>query len=704
MSPARRYDTGSHERVTIVARRRRGAAVTGSRGFAGGVAVLCAAVLAMAGCHATERRTPSLERIQESGELRLLVRPGFPLEGAAARGEVGEADLLRQLAARLGVELRWVEVRRHDQLLRWLEEGRGDLAVGRFSPAGLVGSEASATLAVGWVVDQLVTGSGRELPAADELVGEEVHVAVSLLRDDLASRLRAKGLVVRPVPEEVSIEEILRRVSHGRYQLSVADSGLVEDQAGLQVVAALSPRRPLVWAARAANGRLLRAVDDFLFAEQVLGRSAPTAACRDLDQVLETRVLRLVTRNSPTTCVVERGGLDGFEYRLANAFAAELEVALEVVIPPPKVDPLSWLEQGFGDLLALHEPIATEDEGSFLTAGSTRTVSLVSVLSARTPMPAAVEDLAGIPVAASRPVASLLRQLAVDPAIDAVTPTSGFDGPAAIRSVSRGRIGVAVVDEDIARLELAGRANLREGPVVLTAVPLVWVANASSPQLARRAGEFLEQATRTGTLHALAASQLGVVLPPPVVAEEREQRREVPEGAITPYDELLRREGREHGIDWRLLASIMYEESRFDPQAIGPGGSAGLFQFMPATWQDLGVGDPHDPEEAAAAASWYVSWLMEQFSDLAEPDRLAMAIASYNAGAGHVFDAQRLAASMGFDPERWLGSVETALLLLDDPELAGDFPSGVCSCRRAVGYTRRVLRRYYGYTEQYPPQ
>ena len=147
----------------------------------------------------------------------------------------------------------------------------------------------------------------------------------------------------------------------------------------------------------------------------------------------------------------------------------------------------------------------------------------------------------------------------------------------------------------------------------------------------------------------------------------------------------------------------MYEESRFDPQAIGPGGSAGLFQFMPATWQDLGVDDPHDPEEAVAAASWYVRWLTEQFSDLAPADRLAMAIASYNAGAAHVFDAQRLAASMGFDPARWLGSVETAMLLLDDPGGRELLPGGVCRCRRTVGYTRRVLRKYQEYTERYPP-
>jgi membrane-bound lytic murein transglycosylase F len=302
-------------------------------------------------------------------------------------------------------------------------------------------------------------------------------------------------------------------------------------------------------------------------------------------------------------------------------------------------------------------------------------------------------------------VASLLRQLALEPAIDVVTPTPGFDGPAAIRTVSRGRIGVAVVDGDIARLELAGRSDLRRGPVVLPSVPLVWIANPSAPKLARRASEFLNEVTRSGRLQALAAADLGAVLPLPVEAPAvaAVERRETPAGAITPYDELLRQEGERRGVDWRLLAAIMYEESRFDPQAVGPGGSAGLFQFMPATWQDLGGEDPHDPEEAVAAASWYVRWLMEQFSDLALPDRLAMAIASYNAGAAHVFDAQSLAAGMGFDPERWLGSVETALLLLDDPEVASLYPGGVCSCRRAVGYTRRVLRRYQEYTEQYPP-
>jgi membrane-bound lytic murein transglycosylase F len=147
----------------------------------------------------------------------------------------------------------------------------------------------------------------------------------------------------------------------------------------------------------------------------------------------------------------------------------------------------------------------------------------------------------------------------------------------------------------------------------------------------------------------------------------------------------------------------MYEESRFDSEAVGPGGSAGLFQFMPFTWRDLGVEDPHDPAEAAEAGGRYLRRLMDGFGDLELSDRVAMALAAYNVGPRHVFDARRLAREMGLDPNQWQGSVETAMLLLEDPEVARRFPAGVCRCRRAVGYTRRILRRYAAYTEQFPP-
>jgi len=390
--------------------------------------------------------------------------------------------------------------------------------------------------------------------------------------------------------------------------------------------------------------------------------------------------------------------LAGFEYELALDFARELGVRIELSIPPPEVDPLRWLEEGYGDIAALHEPVAPDDEGSFRVSEPYRYVDLVAVVSARADPPVSVEELAGVRAMASSPAAALARMMPLAAPIRARPPRVGADGFNAVLSVARGRAPVAIVNRDAARFAVSNRLDLQIATVVVPEVPLVWLVNPSAPKLHLRVNRFLQSAKASGVVRQLVINQFDTqqVRPPSDMLP-------IPDGALTPYDELLRWVGKTYQIDWRLLASLMYEESRFDPGAIGPGGSAGLFQFMPFTWRELGVEDPHHPQEAAEAAGRYLRRLMDEFHDLPLRDQVAMAVASYNVGPGHIFDARKLAVEMGLDPDRWAGSVETAMLILDDPEVARRFSSGVCNCRRAVGYTRRILRRYGAYTEQFPP-
>ena len=663
------------------------------------LAVLLLGAASFLACQREPLRISGIDGIRESGELRVLVRPGFDTSTMPGDGRVDEAELIWQLAARLRADVRWIQPQRHDQLIPWLMEGRGDIAVSRFSPADLVATGASPTSAIDWVEELLVTGQGAPEGQAPRMSGTAVHVPQPLQSSVLEEVLAERGLRVEPVPEEEAIEDVLDQVRAGLYPYAIADSALVAATGGLEIVDSLYGPRPLVWAVRQVNGGLRRAVDDFLFAEQVLGRTVPTSSCRDLADIKRARILRVITRNSPTTYTVERGGLEGYEYHLAYEFAREIGVRLELEIPPPGLDPMWWLERGFGDLVALHEPMAPADIGRFVASTPYREVDLVAVQPARQPPLASVDDLAGVPVAAARSVAQLCSELPLEPRIGFETGDAALDGLGAIREVSVGRIGVAVVDEDTARLALIDRPDLQTGTVVLPDVGLVWMLNPSSPILRAHVDRFLRTAKKSGMARQLAYSHLGS-WDAPLPADWPD----VPSGAITPYDEVLRWTGRTHAIDWRLLASLMYEESRFDPEAVGPGGSAGLFQFMPKTWGDLDYEDPHHPGEAVEAGGWYLRWLMDKFSHLELPDRVAMAIASYNVGPRHVFDARRLAADMGFDPDRWKGNVETAMLILNDPEVARRYPAGVCRCRRAVGYTRRILRRYRAYTEQFPPQ
>ena len=70
--------------------------------------------------------------------------------------------------------------------------------------------------------------------------------------------------------------------------------------------------------------------------------------------------------------------------------------------------------------------------------------------------------------------------------------------------------------------------------------------------------------------------------------------RSAPPGALaaTPYDAAIRTAARRHfpaAWDWRILKAMVYQESRFDPEARSAAGALGLCQIMPATAGDLGL-------------------------------------------------------------------------------------------------------------------
>jgi membrane-bound lytic murein transglycosylase F len=282
-------------------------------------------------CSSPERRTGDVKEIRGAGELRVVTRPGFLTAPRVGDGGDGEAAILTELASRIGVGVRWIEAERHDQVLRMVRDGLADIGVNRFSPAALLHRGIRGTVAVDWVEDLLVAGRNSPFDGFESVSGATVHIHRSGMTASLRSFLDEEGLTVEEVPEEVPIEEMLRRVRTGRYGLTIVDSRVAErEQAArrMEIIGPVAERRALVWAVREDSPRLRLAIDRFFFAERVLSGTTGEPACRDLKQIRDARVLRLVTRNSATTCRVERGGLEGFEYDLAVSFARSLRLRL----------------------------------------------------------------------------------------------------------------------------------------------------------------------------------------------------------------------------------------------------------------------------------------------------------------------------------------------------------------------------------------
>ncbi len=147
------------------------------------------------------------------------------------------------------------------------------------------------------------------------------------------------------------------------------------------------------------------------------------------------------------------------------------------------------------------------------------------------------------------------------------------------------------------------------------------------------------------------------------------------DGAISPYDDIFRRKGKEYGLDWRLLAGIAYIESRFNHTVIGSRGSSiGLMQLMPQTTRIFG----HEPQEALdpelnvdIACQLYnriADRIRKRVPGISDDDLHCFALAGYNAGIGHLYDAISLAETLGYKANVWPNNVEHCLRLKADPQ------------------------------------
>jgi hypothetical protein len=105
------------------------------------------------------------------------------------------------------------------------------------------------------------------------------------------------------------------------------------------------------------------------------------------------------------------------------------------------------------------------------------------------------------------------------------------------------------------------------------------------------------------------------------------------------YEEIFTTVGRQYNVDWRLLASLSYRESRLNSRARGGSGEYGMMQIMPATWNEWAplvlVDDPWDPYSNVAVGAAYFSYIHGYFSSLGYADP-RWALAAYNWGPERV--------------------------------------------------------------------
>ncbi len=433
---------------------------------------------------------------------------------------------------------------------------------------------------------------------------------------------------------------------------------------------------------------------------------------RDLDDIGRSGVLRMIARYNSSSYFVHKGGQAGFDYELVVRFAREHGLTVEVIVPEPGEDEISLLNEGAGDVVCTGW-IPDEDLARWVAW--TRPANFVGKVVVTGSDDARGADPQGwngavLTLPAGDPFRrELIRVRESTGARFRIAEGRLADGPDdLLAGVDAGLVDAAVVDDVVARAAMAYRTNLRVAAEVGDPGPRVWLVRHNAPELKAALNRYLKEHLSVAESGRRRRSQTyGIIYdryfenPLTIRGFQEAAHRPDKSGRISRWDDLIRGQAEDAGLDWRLVAALVYQESRFYPYARSKAGARGLMQVLPAF-----AGDQADslyvPEANLRAGLRLMKATWGSYAYLDSLERTRFTLAEYHAGHGHLTDARRLAMDLGRDPNLWEGSLAETLPLLENPRWYGKLRHGFYRGTRTVDYVEEILARYRAYMRLVP--
>ncbi len=654
------------------------------------------------------RETGDLEAIKKHGKFRILIhgeadgylpRSGWP----AAR----ERRLAEDFARGQGLEPVIVPRKDFSDLIPALTAGQGDVIAANLS----ILDSRRQTIDFSSPIDQsreMVVTRRKEPPleTLSQLAGRTIAVQPETSYLETAGYIRSKfpTVKIKLLPGTLSDDQILDRVARGEIDLTIMDGNALEAalsyRSDIQPGPPVTRSCPLAFGIRKNSPALKSALNRFLKEQP---RYLPIGSIHkdDLAGIRKRGTLRVLTVNNGATYFLWRGELKGFEYELARKFADEIGCNLEMVVIPAYGGLIPALREGKGDIIAaLMTATAARKKRVAFSRPYSYAVETVVAWADESGIEKAI-DLSGRTVTVRE--ASSYRQTLDElkktvPGLIINFAPAEMQTEKIIDRVAAGEYDLTVADSDILAIELTWRDDVKGVLALGEKVPHCWAVRESNTKLLQAINGFFDREYR-GLFYNLAYKKY-FQNPKKIKSYVKDRADLGSDGSISPYDGLVRKSAVDYDFDWRLITAQMYRESRFKPDAVSWAGAKGLLQVMPKTAGEMGLSPLEDPKIGIEAGVRYLDWSRDRFDkDLPQDEKVFFALSAYNAGAGHVFDARRLAKKLGLNPDRWFGNVEEAIMLLSRPEYAQKARYGYVRGKEVTDYVRSIRDRYRAYVE-----
>lgn len=430
------------------------------------------------------------------------------------------------------------------------------------------------------------------------------------------------------------------------------------------------------------------------------------------DEPAAPDTLRAATLYGPTSYFDYRGQEMGFDYENVRRFAEDEGMILDLKVAPSLQALLKMVADGEVDLAAYPVPVIEEYNNLVRHCGHREVTWQVLVQPDDKEAITDVTELVGDTVYVEKDSKYHYRLQNLDKELGGgitIIPISrdSLITEGLIDMVDHGEIPLTIVDSDIAELNKSYFPHLDIDMKVSLDQYSSWAVGLDKDSLATRIDRWEKRKENTRTLRQIYKKYFEISkLPIPYENPEEALGVKIRKsGHVSDYDNLFKRHSGIPGYDWQFLASIGFNESRFDNDIVSWAGARGLMQLMPGTAKAMGVEPEHllNPDSNILAAARLLKQLDDALADKVpdKHERQLFVAAAYNSGLGHIYDSIALAEKYGLDPEVWLGNVSEAALMKSRPQFYNDpvVKNGYFRGRETVEFVEKVMSVYNYFKE-----
>lgn len=401
----------------------------------------------------------------------------------------------------------------------------------------------------------------------------------------------------------------------------------------------------------------------------------------DLSQILKKRYLRILTTRNPYDYYIYQGRSKGLQYEMAREFTKylnrkftgkkQLRIVFEII--PVDFDQLiPMLEAGKGDIIAVGMTKTAEREKQIAFTRAYREVDEVIVTR---------KELAKQPWQgktfhtqenSSFHKSLLKHQKKHKLNVQTVDPNWNFGD--VMELVSLGKYDYSLVNSFWAETIGKGFKNLKvlKTRAFRRNIGVHWAVRKGNKRLLRELNTFLPKVKKGSLLGNMFSYKYFHD-----VSRIGSKDFNLKTSTLSKYDDLIKKYAKKYGFDWRWLASVAYQESRFNQKIKNKWGAIGMFQVKQKTANEpyiniKQIDGEKNVENNIHAGAKYLAWIKNRYFDsrkgMSEEARLRMTLAAYNAGPRRVRQAIAKARRLKLNSKKWFRHVEVAMLKRGYPE------------------------------------